>query len=161
MPWPELAVGNDVFASGVHRRSRMHYLNTLSDAVIEISDRRAKELAPLNFMSTHYYGGALQRVDEHASAMSHRDKPWNYMVAATWTSMENGDPLRRWQDSYLDDIGEHATGARYVNYLCDEPEHVAAAYDPSTWARLRALKSVWDPANTFHSNQNIPPADSH
>ena len=158
MPWSELAVGNDVFASGVHRRSRMHYLRDLTDEVIAISDRRARELAPLSFMSTHYYGGALRRVDEDATAMSHRDKPWNYMVSTTWAPIEDGEPLRRWQDDYLAEIAHHAEDAYYVNYLFDEPDHVGAAYNPRTWERLRALKRAWDPRNLFAANQNVPPA---
>ena len=159
MPWPRLAMGNDVFISGVHRRSRMHYLDDLSDAVIAISDRRAAEMAPLTFMSTHIYGGAMQRVDEHATAMSHRTKQFNYMVSTTWTSMEDGAALRGWQNEYLDEIAPLATGAAYINYLFDEPDRVPSAYHPTTWERLQAVKRAWDPANRFATNQNIPPTN--
>lgn len=160
IPWSALAVGNDVFASGVHRLSRMHYVTAFDDDVVALSARRADEMAPLSFMSTHYYGGAWQRVPDDATAMSHRDRPWNYMVAITWTSMENGRPLRRWQDEYLDEVAQHSTGSFYVNYLCQEPpSHVEAAYSPTTWARLRDLKAAWDPDNVFRINQNIPPSN--
>jgi FAD/FMN-containing dehydrogenase len=155
--WSALAVGNDVFASGVHRLSRMHYLQDFDDEVVSLSARRAPEMAPLSFMSTHYYGGAWQRVPEDSTAMSHRNHPWNYMVAITWTSMENGAPLRRWQDEYLDEVAARSVDAYYVNYLCQEPEHVQSAYNPRTWERLRSLKSAWDPSNAFRANQNIPP----
>jgi FAD/FMN-containing dehydrogenase len=158
MSWTQLAMGNDVFISGVHRRSRMHYVDGLSDAVIAISTRRAAEMAPLSFMSSHIYGGAMGRVDEQATAMSHRSERFNYMVSTTWTSMEDGTALRRWQDEYLDEIGQHATGAAYVNYLFDEPARVVSAYHPATWERLRAIKRRWDPENRFAANQNIPPA---
>ncbi|MFZ0091920.1 MAG: FAD-binding oxidoreductase [Solirubrobacteraceae bacterium] len=158
MPWSELAIGNDVFDSGVHRRSRMHYVNDLSDAVIAISTRRATEMAPLSFMSTHVYGGAMERIDEHATAMSHRSEHFNYMVSTTWTAMEDGAALRRWHDAYLDEIAPHATGAAYVNYLFDEPARIRSAYHPATWERLRAIKRAADPTNCFAANQNIPPA---
>ena len=158
MSWTELAIGNDAFKSGVHRRSRMHYVNNLNDAVIAISTRRAAEMAPLSFMSTHIYGGAMQRVHEHATAMSHRSEQFNYMVSTTWTSMEDGSPLRRWQNEYLDEITPHATGAAYINYLFDEPARVPAAYHPDTWERLRTIKRAWDPDNRFAANQNIPPS---
>jgi FAD/FMN-containing dehydrogenase len=157
MPWPELAIGNDVFISGVHRRSRMHYVAGLTDKVIKISARHAPEMTPLSFMSTHIYGGAMDRVDERATAMSHRHDHWNYMVSTTWTPMENGTRLRAWQDAYLDEIATHGTGAAYVNYLFDEPGRVAAANHPDTWKRPRGLKREWDPENRFTANQNIPP----
>jgi FAD/FMN-containing dehydrogenase len=159
-PWTELAMGKDVFISGVHRRSRMHYLQDLGDAVIKISSRRALEMAPLSFMSTHIYGGAMARIEEHATAMSHRTDLFNYMVSTTWTSMQDGMSLRRWQDEYLDEIAAHSTGAAYINYLFDEPARVAAAYHPATWQRLRNTKRVWDPDNRIAANQNVPPSDS-
>jgi hypothetical protein len=141
MSWTQLAMGNDVFISGVHRRSRMHYVSDLSDAVIAISARQAEQMAPLSFMSTHIYGGAMERVDEQATAMSHR----------------SGTALRRWQDDYLDEIEPHATGAAYVNYLFDEPARVSSAYHPTSWKRLCAIKRAWDPENRFSANQNIAP----
>ncbi len=160
MPWAELAIGNDVFGAGVHRRSRMHYLAEFDDAVVAISERRARTLGPLDFMSTHYYGGAVQRVPEEATAMSHRDTPWNYMVSTTWTEEQEaeGESLRRRQEEFLAEIAPHSKDAYYVNYLFDEPDHVAAAYAPGTWQRLRDLKRRWDPQNRFRSNANIPPS---
>ena len=157
IPWSELAMGNDVFMPGVHRRSRMQYLHDLGDPVIEISRRRATEMAPLSFMSTHVYGGAMGRVDEHATAMSHRSTLFNYMVSTTWTPMQDGTALRSWQDEYLEEIAVYATGTAYVNYLFDEPARVTAAYHPTTWERLRSVKHTWDPENRFAANQNIPP----
>jgi FAD/FMN-containing dehydrogenase len=157
MPWPALASGNDVFGSGVHRRSRMHYTTGLGDALIELTERRMLELEPQSFISIHYYGGAIARVAEDATAMSHRDKAWNYMVSTTWEAGANGAPLRSWQDTLLDEVAVHAHNAYYVNYLFDEPEHIEAAYSPASWEKLRALKAAWDPGNLFAANQNVPP----
>ncbi len=159
MPWAELATGNDVFAANVHRRSRMHYVHRFDDAVIDVIARRAREHDPLTFVSTHYYGGALARVAEHATAMSHRDQHWNVMVATTWPAGGSGAALRAWQDDYLAELEPHAADAYYVNYLFDEPGHVASAYHPATWRRLRALKRQWDPDNRFADNQNVPPSE--
>jgi FAD/FMN-containing dehydrogenase len=156
--WGALATGPAPFASGVHRRSRMRYLHGIDDAVLEISARRAREMAPLSFMSTHIYGGAMDRLDEQATAMGHRHEHWNYMVTTSWTTTEDGAPLRVWQEAYLAELAPHAADAYYVNYLFDEPDHVAHAYHPTTWARLRDLKRVWDPDNRFAGNQNVPPA---
>jgi FAD/FMN-containing dehydrogenase len=157
--WTSITTGADPFPSDVHRRSRMHYVTGLDDDVVATTVQRAQAMGELCFMSTHHYGGALRRIDEHATAMSHRGQAWNYMVTASWNPGEDGEPARRWQEEYLDEIATHSTGAYYVNYLFDEPDHVQAAYNPATWTRLRTLKHVWDPTNLFAANQNIPPAD--
>jgi FAD/FMN-containing dehydrogenase len=157
MPWPALAAGNDVFGAGVHRRSRMHYTHGLNDTLVELTERRMLELEPQSFISIHYYGGAVARVAEDATAMSHRDKSWNYMVSTTWEDGADGTKLRSWQDMFLNEVAAQSHNAYYVNYLFDEPEHVAAAYSPTTWERLRTLKTTWDPENLFAANQNVPP----
>lgn len=156
--WREIATGGDPFPPNVHRRSRMHYVSGLDDHVIATTVARAETMGELCFMSTHHYGGALRRVDEHATAMSHRDQAWNYMVTASWEPGQNGAAPRRWQEDYLHEISARSTGAYYVNYLFDEPEHVPAAYHPATWSRLRELKRAWDPDNLLATNQNIAPA---
>jgi FAD/FMN-containing dehydrogenase len=51
-----------------------------------------------------------------------------------------------------------AVTGSYVNELSESgPELSRAAYGDPKLARLRALKRVWDPDNTFHLNQNIAP----
>ncbi len=47
----------------------------------------------------------------------------------------------------------------YANFLgTDGEDRIREAYPGSTWDRLTAVKTRWDPANVFHLNQNIPPA---
>jgi FAD/FMN-containing dehydrogenase len=157
MPWSMLSVGNDVFPPNVHRRTRMRYVHGLTDDVLNLSSARVPELSASSFMSIHYNGGALARRDEDATAMSHRSSPWNYAVTTSWGPSEDGTHLRRWQDHYLAELSEFAHDRFYVNYLNDEPEHVPSAYNPTTWQRLRALKTKWDPDNLFRANHNIPP----
>jgi len=160
VPWPAVTLAPSQHASGVHRRSRTQYLTGMSDEVLAITARRAGEVAPLSLLGVHYYGGGIQRVDEQATAMSHRDKPWNYTVTTTWPSMQDGAPVRGWQDEWVAELEPHTHPAFYVNYLFDQPEDVSRAYNPAAWARLRALKHRWDPGNLFATNQNIPPAGS-
>jgi FAD/FMN-containing dehydrogenase len=156
--WTAITTGADPFPPDLHRRSRMHYISGVDDDVIATTVRQAETMDQLCFMSTHHYGGALSRIGEHATAMSHRGQAWNYMVTASWNPDQDGAPMRRWQEDYLDEIAAHSTGAYYVNYLFDEPDHIKPAYHPTTWKRLRTLKRTWDPDNRFAANQNIPPA---
>jgi FAD/FMN-containing dehydrogenase len=161
MPYAELAAGNNMFASGPRRRSRMRYLSGLAEPVVELTAERFADPPPLTMLSIHHYGGALGRVDENATAMSHRRQEWNYMVAMTWPSDETGSAHKRWQDDLLAGLAPDAEAAMYVNYLCQEPDRVSSAYNARTWERLRALKRQWDPQNRLADNHNIPPADDH
>jgi hypothetical protein len=46
----------------------------------------------------------------------------------------------------------------YVNFLANEGrDRIRAAYPGSTWDRLVTVKTLYDPANLFKLNQNIPP----
>jgi len=147
-------------AADMQRRNGVPTELLSPDEVLAITARRAGEVAPLSLLGVHYYGGGIQRVDEQATAMSHRDKPWNYTVTTTWPSMQDGAPVRGWQDEWVAELEPHTHDAFYVNYLFDQPEDVQRAYNPLAWARLRALKRSWDPGNLFATNQNIPPAGS-
>ena len=45
-----------------------------------------------------------------------------------------------------------------MNYLEDDVEDGAAAVYGSNYARLREIKTKYDPGNVFHVNVNIKPA---
>ncbi|WP_374197345.1 BBE domain-containing protein [Mumia sp. zg.B53] len=56
-----------------------------------------------------------------------------------------------------DAVARHGTGA-YVGFLSqDDPASVAAPYPPATYARLVAVKRVYDPGNLFRRNHNVAP----
>jgi FAD/FMN-containing dehydrogenase len=52
-----------------------------------------------------------------------------------------------------------AENAVYVNYLGpdDAEDRIREAYGDEHYARLKALKRVYDPTNVFRNNQNISP----
>jgi len=58
-----------------------------------------------------------------------------------------------------DALQPHAENAVYVNYLGpdDGEDRIREAYGDEHYARLKALKRVYDPTNVFRNNQNISP----
>jgi FAD/FMN-containing dehydrogenase len=48
-------------------------------------------------------------------------------------------------------------GGYYPNFV-EEPADASGFFDPTTWARLRAVKAAYDPADVFVGNHHIPPA---
>ena len=48
-------------------------------------------------------------------------------------------------------------GGYYANFV-EERADASAFFDPAAWARLRAVKAAYDPADVFVGNHHIPPA---
>ena len=40
----------------------------------------------------------------------------------------------------------------------EEPSDASTFYDAATWARLRAVKALYDPSDLFRGNHHIPPS---
>jgi FAD/FMN-containing dehydrogenase len=104
-------------------------------------------------------GGAVARVPGDASAFPHRDAPYVLNLISRWTDPAQDEEALAWgRDTYAS-VQEHTTGGAYVNFLDDEgAQRVQDAYGPETWARLQAVKALYDPDNALHRNQNITPA---
>ena len=66
---------------------------------------------------------------------------------------------RSFPPGHWDALQPHAENAVYVNYLGpdDGEDRIREAYGDEHYARLKALKRVYDPANVFRNNQNISP----
>ncbi|HXL42127.1 MAG TPA: BBE domain-containing protein [Actinomycetota bacterium] len=78
---------------------------------------------------------------------------------ATWMDPALAEPETSWVQRASDAMRRHVSGGQYANFLGNEGhERVKAAYGPEKYARLAALKSVWDPTNLFRINQNIRPS---
>ena len=70
------------------------------------------------------------------------------------------EPMREAVHAALADVDDALQPYRagyYANFV-EEPADAGAFFDPATWARLRAVKAAYDPANVFVGNHHIPPA---
>jgi hypothetical protein len=103
-------------------------------------------------------GGAMARVPVDATAFAHRKSKIMANLAALYQSSEEKPTHEAWVNEFAKSMQQNDRGA-YVNFLADVDEaQVRAAYPGSTWDRLCAIKSKYDPTNFFHLNQNIPSA---
>jgi len=103
-------------------------------------------------------GGAMARVPEDATAFAHRKSRLMTNVAAVFMEPEARAGYEAWVDDFASTLRQSDEGM-YVNFLSDQgTDGVRAAYPGSTWERLSAVKSKYDPTNLFRMNQNIPPA---
>jgi hypothetical protein len=53
-------------------------------------------------------------------------------------------------------LAPHRAGD-YPNFV-EEPADASTFFDAGTWARLRAVKSLYDPQDVFKGNHHVPPA---
>ena len=108
--------------------------------------------------SLQAYGGAIAEVPDGDSAFSQRDATFEFVASARWSDAAEDEDRMSAARRYAATLAPFATGM-YVNAMSDEgAAGVARAYSPAKLARLRALKTAYDPDNVFHLNQNIKPA---
>ncbi|MEV6599845.1 FAD-binding oxidoreductase [Actinoplanes sp. NPDC051346] len=146
---------------GSYVYGRAGYLPALDDRAIEVLDGRAEAVpSPHCIIMISPLGGAVARVGEFETAVGHRNAAFSISVDAVWRRPAEARAHREWVHDLWDGLRPSTDGV-YVNELGDEgPERVRAAYHPASWSRLRAVKARYDPANVFHLNQNIPPAEA-
>ncbi|WP_271221527.1 FAD-binding oxidoreductase [Streptosporangium carneum] len=130
----------------------------LDDAAL-IVERITTSKASMAAVQVRVLGGALARVPQDATAFAHRDRAIMLNVAAVYENPDEAEEHTRWVEEVTAALQKGVPGA-YVNFLEDDSEaRIQEAYPEPTWTRLRAVKRVYDPANLFRLNSNIPPAD--
>jgi len=148
-----------LFPRGSYNYWKSSYLKSLSDGAIDtILDFYAKAPSPRTVMVLEHNGdGAMSRVAEDATAFSHRNWPYNFLVTAIWTDAADTEANIRWTREFWAAMQPFLAPAVYVNYLGEVDEQdIRAAYG-GKYARLAALKDKYDPTNFFRMNQNIRP----
>jgi FAD/FMN-containing dehydrogenase len=135
------------------------YVNTLSDAVIDIIvDRSANRSSRSTMVVVQHFGPVVRQVPPDATAFATREAPFIVSFMGTWRAPSESSTHIAWVRDAWERLSPHATGAVYLNYLGRE-EHeaeslVRAAFGPN-YARLVEIKAKYDPTNAFRMNQNI------
>jgi FAD/FMN-containing dehydrogenase len=140
--------------------SRTLFLDTVDQDVAEtiVGYLRSSD-AGMRVAQLRVLGGAMARVPAEATAFAHRKSRVMANVAAFYDGSEDKAFRKAWVDEFAAELRQDDVGA-YVNFLTDDgPARIRAAYPGATWDRLSAIKARYDPANLFHGNFNIPPAE--
>lgn len=105
------------------------------------------------------HGGAINRVAGDATAFSHRNALFSAQYTATWEPGDSDSLVaanRSWLSSTWQAMRSYATGTSYQNYIDPDLPNWQQAYYGSNLARLKRVKSKYDPNNFFHFAQSIP-----
>ena len=143
--------------SAVSIRSRYAKQFALDEAKAMLAAMEACD-APMKMAQIRVLGGAFSRVPAEATAFGHRSQ--SLLIA--FLAMYGGGPevtarYEAWASKAMTAIASADSGA-YMNFLSREGDAgLRLAYPPATLARLRQIKSKYDPENLFRFNQNIVP----
>ena len=145
---------------GMQNHWKAAFLDELPDAAIADAVEVAVDIpSPLTVVLLQPLGGAYGRVDEEATALSHRDAKWAYHALSLWPDPADTAVNRAWTTRFADTMAAYGHGGVHPNHVSDPAgERVRAFYGEATYERLVAVKDRWDPRNVFAANQNIKPS---
>ncbi len=144
---------------GLHRYWRSAFVDQLSDGLIdEMLKGAAGFSSPLSLMGVFYIHGAAARVPADATAFSARRPTWDFDIIGQWSEAAESNGHIDWVRTLWSRAEPELLGTVYINHMMgdDRPERVRASYGEN-YARLREVKSVYDPMNLFRVNANIAP----
>ncbi len=160
MPYVALQSAQDEGApAGMRNLWKASFLDDLPDQAIRGALAVAERIpSPLTHVMFQPLGGAYGRVDEHATALSHRDARWAFHALSLWPDPAEDAVNRTWTDELTATMAPYGHGRAHPNYVSEDAgDRVRAFYGEETYDRLVAVKRCWDPDNVFALNQNIRP----
>ena len=159
MPYTEFqAILDPGNQPGFRNYWRGEYLAGLPDAAIDTFIGHAKQPpSPFSQLIIFRLGGGLSKLDDEATAFSHRDAEWMFHPIAMWEDRGDDERMIGFVHEFSEVMRPFATGASYLNFT-PETDRVKAAYGEAKYARLVELKDRYDPENLFRHNQNIEPS---
>jgi hypothetical protein len=145
---------------GLHRYWRSAFTEQLSDDLIKLMVEGAVRFSsPLSALLLFYVHGAVTRVPADATAFGARRAQWDFDAIGQWADGSESATHIAWVRELWGRLEPHLQGTVYVNHIAedDRPEKVRASFGENL-RRLREIKAVYDKANLFRVNSNIPPA---
>jgi FAD/FMN-containing dehydrogenase len=147
--------------SGLRYYWKSEYVTEIADDAIETLVAHAANMtSPNSRIAVFQLGGAAQRHDEQAMAVSHRNAEYVVAINTGWADPQDTEKQIQWTRDLWTAIRPFSSGGVYVNFLSadDGEDRVRAAYGTAKFERLVQIKNKYDPQNLFQINKNIKPA---
>jgi hypothetical protein len=113
--------------------------------------------SPLALVELRQLGGALGRPSPDAGARATLPGAVSVLSLGVAEDEAGAATVKAYLDSIDRAVLPYRTGD-YPNFV-EAPSDASAFFDAETWARLRAVKALYDPSDLFKGNHHIPPAD--
>jgi FAD/FMN-containing dehydrogenase len=133
------------------------FLEGMTGDVVDVLARAAVAARGVGAMLMGLSNGVASRVRMTDTAYPLRGTGLSCLLSAEWKRTQEREAAVKW-------VAEHGAALRpwarraYVNYLApSSPERIREIYGVN-YPRLARVKAQYDPANLFHSNQNVLPA---
>ena len=152
-------ITDELFAHGLRTYIKAGFADDLPDGLIDaLLERAASIQSPISQVELLALGGAIARVDSHATAFPFRQARWLINIPATWRDAADDEREITWARATYAAVKPYLTEGNYINFMGDDEDDTAAGAYGRTIERLQQIKAVYDPDNVFRLNQNIQPA---
>jgi hypothetical protein len=147
------------FPKGALNYWKASFLVDLTDESIKaLVDAFAACPSPLSQIVVEHFHGKASRIPVADTACALRATGFNVVLISQWTDSKESDRHMAWCRDTYEALKPFLGTVRYVNYLeHDVAGDPAAVVYGSNYAKLRELKTKYDPDNFFHTNVNIRP----
>ena len=141
---------------------KSRFVNGLTDEAIDaILEGNASPASPNTLSSIWNFGGATARIGATETAFGDRSMPYMVSVDSIWSDAADDAANIEWTRSFWERLGAYNHHDRiYLNFAGhgeDSDELVRRTFGDN-FAKLTAIKTAYDPTNSFRFNQNIAPA---
>ena len=160
MPYPAINSAFDALVPpGLQHYWKAVFSKGLTDGAIDAHVTHGPKVPVVN-STVHIYpiNGAVHDVAPDATAFGHRDAKYAMVVAGMWPDPAQNEANVRWVRDYYKALAPHTEEGGYINFAAGDDMNRVQANFGKNYARLREVKSKYDPGNVFRHNQNIVPA---
>ena len=159
MPYLALQTSFDQNApNGLRNYWKAHYMDDLTDEAIDVLVEHTRHF-PGVFSAVGFepFGGAINRVEESATAFPQRNASYILGIFSGWIEAEDDEKNITWTRELYDKMTPFTSGGVYSNYLDKDDSNKVSASFGKNYSRLQKVKNKYDPNNFFKLNQNIIP----
>ena len=126
----------------------------VDDLVAAVGPESGSNLA---LVELRQLGGAFGRLAPGAGARATLPGTLSLIALGVPEDAETEAIARTYLESLDQAVRPYHVGD-YANFVM-EPTDASRFFDPDTWARLREVKTLYDPTDLFKGNHHIPPVD--